>query len=201
MNRIFPLVAAITLAFASCNYSKFPLDEKPVVKADPSLFGIWKAVNDTDKRNFILVQGAADEDRKFMPEDVRNNPDYYYYITYYDRGGVSPHYENFTATLSTVKSDRFLNIAYWTINPDERIRERDEGFLLYRMIHINPSATEITLARVSDPDLEQAKNADVVRKTVTKNLNNPKFYDDTVQLYSIAPGHFSRKDAIKRANQ
>jgi hypothetical protein len=46
---------------AGCNgYAKFKIDEKPVTKTDSGLLGIWKAVEDTDKANFVLLQSPYD---------------------------------------------------------------------------------------------------------------------------------------------
>ena len=53
--------ASLTVVFfASCaGYSKHPIDLNPL-PVRKSLFGIWKAIEDTDKANFILVQADTD---------------------------------------------------------------------------------------------------------------------------------------------
>ena len=66
-------IAVLTLVFIwSCkSYSKYTIDEYPQVKIDSSLYGIWKAVEDTDKANFILVQS---------PYDIFHNFDWLYHL-------------------------------------------------------------------------------------------------------------------------
>lgn len=50
----------ITLIISCKSISKYTIDDKPLVKTDSSLYGIWKAVEDTDKANYILVQSPYD---------------------------------------------------------------------------------------------------------------------------------------------
>jgi len=52
---------AFCLVLLGCkNYSGYALDDKPIVKLDTSLCGIWKCAEDTDKANFVLVQTLDD---------------------------------------------------------------------------------------------------------------------------------------------
>ncbi len=63
MNRLslyIPLLL-IGAVIGSCkSYSKYMIDEHPVVKIDSGLLGIWKAVEDTNKKDYMLLQSRYD---------------------------------------------------------------------------------------------------------------------------------------------
>ena len=56
--------------------SKFAIEQEPKIEIDTNFLGIWKAVEDTDKANFILVQSKIDLYKTFI--DVYNNMDSIY---------------------------------------------------------------------------------------------------------------------------
>jgi hypothetical protein len=57
---------------ASCTgYSKYPISEKGTIKVDEHMFGIWKAVEDTNKSDFILIQ-SADDAHYYLSEILRD---------------------------------------------------------------------------------------------------------------------------------
>ena len=66
MNRYlqyFTVIAFAALMGGCERYAKFAIDKEPTIKIDSSLLGSWKAVEDTDKKNFILVQSSYDNFR------------------------------------------------------------------------------------------------------------------------------------------
>ena len=63
MKRLsqYSIVIALIVSIVACkSYSKYTIDDHAIVRSDSGLFGIWKAVEDTDKANFILVQSPYD---------------------------------------------------------------------------------------------------------------------------------------------
>ena len=147
MIKSLHIIGAILLAacIGGCkSYAKYAIDKAGEVKIDSSLLGSWKAVEDTDKANFILVQSSYDmfrpaqewhekdtaEKRKDIYERVKDtararfiwegeldkgDAQYYesyykflaenncnYYITYFNRHGRNPLYEEWTGFLSDV---------------------------------------------------------------------------------------------------
>lgn len=73
MNRLFSSLALVTIILlASCKgYSRFPISEKGTVKVEENMFGIWKAVGDTNKMNYILVQ--SDDDAHYYLSEIRRD--------------------------------------------------------------------------------------------------------------------------------
>ena len=60
--------------FAQRNVCQFPIDEKPTVRVDDHLQGIWKLREDTNYHNYFIVEKLDD---------------YSYCLTYMDNGGTS----------------------------------------------------------------------------------------------------------------
>jgi hypothetical protein len=63
MSTFFKISVAILftgLAAGCKSVSKFSIDDHALVKADSGLLGIWKAVEDTDKADYFLVQSPYD---------------------------------------------------------------------------------------------------------------------------------------------
>ncbi len=63
MKRYLNYMMAILIAasIAGCkSYAKFTIDKDPELKTDSMWLGTWKAVEDTDSHNFILIQSPYD---------------------------------------------------------------------------------------------------------------------------------------------
>ena len=132
--KYMTLIIGCTLLVASCDsVSKYRIDDRPRVKLDTNLLGIWKCVEDSNKQDFILIQNAFDvfdayylsskaseKDREYykskqyqtVKQEGEKYKDYYYYITRCDQSGTSPHNHQFTSLLSDVNNCKFLNVAY-----------------------------------------------------------------------------------------
>jgi hypothetical protein len=193
MNRLTILlaIALLPVICASCNYSKYPIDKKPLVKVDEGLYGIWKVKSDTDRRNFILIQDGTEDGFK------RKDKEHEYYVTYYNHGGINRGLENFSAFISDVQGTQFVNVSYVNWGKD---KIEEDGYILFRILDINKDKSKVTFTLVDDPDMKELKSSAEVRARVTKQLGNPRFYTDTMELYSVAKGHFTKGQAVKRAN-
>ena len=89
----------LSLCLVCCkNISFYPIDTKPSIKVDTNLYGIWKAVEDTDKANYIKVEGVPDFSRR----------DYYYYFTRVDHHGTNRHFDHFPVFTSNIDGNFFL---------------------------------------------------------------------------------------------
>ncbi len=86
------------MQFISCeSYAPVPIDDKPIVKIDKRLLGIWKMLEDTDKHNYFVIETLDS---------------YRYNMTYMNRGGDNRGLEHFPGFISDVNKVKFLNITY-----------------------------------------------------------------------------------------
>jgi hypothetical protein len=229
-------------AMLSCkSVSKYTIDEKPLIKTDSAFYGVWKAVEDTDKANYILIQSPydiyhhvdwwyhmdsvkkrtyfdekflADPDRVRMAfakdvtmlndayEEFKEKKDHYYYITYFNRHGKNPLYQQWHSFLSKVNNATFLNVPYRYVpimnghaNGPSKV-----GFFFVRLIKISPAFDSITTAVVSDTTLWQLTSSKEVRDRLTKNMNKPTFYSDTLHFYKVSGYHLSLEESKQKAN-
>lgn len=136
-------IGLLTACLAGCqSYSKYTIDEKPIVKYDNNLLGIWKAVEDTNRFDYIIIQNRRDvyEDLSQMATNYLNDSEagkYWsrdrvresitsgyksyiddkfkeqkFYISRMDKGGRNPHYERWGTFISKIGTSAFLNIPY-----------------------------------------------------------------------------------------
>ena len=198
MNRYIQYCISILLItlIAGCkSYSKYTIDDRPLIKIDTSLFGTWKAREDTDTKNFILIQNFYDVAHKYKEmhsdsSDEVKNKDFDYYITYFDRNGRNPHYQQWTVFLSKINSAIFLNSNYRY--------EETYGYFFIRLIKIVHDT--ITTSIVADTTLKYLTSSKEVRNRIAKNINNPGFYSDTLHFYKVNNYHLSLNEAVLKAN-
>ena len=202
MNIYRTIIAILICAICSCkSFSYYPIDDHPVVKMDTSLLGIWRAVEDTNKKDFILIQNFADVtrnlDESFKKEASyiadEKNKEFMYYITRFDNDGTNPHFQQFNCFISIVKGQKFWNIQY---EPGRT----DEGFLFERVIKINKSFDTITTAMIADTTMMNLHNSTEVRNYVERNINKPSFYSDTLHFYRVNNYHTNIRGVVKKAN-
>jgi len=235
------IVLLSNIAFSCNSICKYTIDEKPLIKTDSSFYGIWKAVEDTDKANFILVQSPYDLfhytdwwyhldsvkkrtyfDTEFLgdPDRVRlafsKNPaelneayedfiakkDHYYYISYINRHGTNLLYNQWVSFASKVGNVTFLNIPYRHV-PEKNGHLNGQiktGYFFVRLINISASYDSITTAIVADTTLMHLTSSKDLRNHVTKHMNDPAFYSDTLHFYKAQGYHLSIKDAVTKAN-
>lgn len=144
----------------------FALDEHPSVLADTNLIAIWKVEEEEDKHNYFVVErGSINE----------------YVFTYMNRGGTNRTYENFTAFMSKIGNVLFLNVGLY--NYDTRKPE----FFYLKVTDIDNSGWRATLSLVTDTTLKKLTSREAVRERIAQNLNNPKFYRQSVHFDKILP--------------
>jgi len=201
---IFVILFA-TFVYACKSVSKYAIDEKPGIKIDTNILGIWKAVEDTDRANFVLVQNNYDathlqEEYKYGSYAIYNND---YFITYMNMHGQNSLYHQFTSFLSKVKGTEFLNVTYsYSPYADHKFTGMTyEGFFFVRLIHINASFDTITTAIVADTTIKNLKSNGEVRRRIAKNLNTASFYSDTLHFYKVSGYHLSSNESKLRANR
>ena len=175
MKRLFFLfcsVVLITAPMIGCkSYSRFPIDEHTIVRVDTNLIGIWKMKEDTDKHNYFVIE--------------RRN-DYEYAVTYMNKGGSNRTYENFPAYFSEISNSRFFNVGYRNYDWESH-KDIEEGYFFLKVIDIDQRGFNMTLALVSDTTMKYITSSKEVRERITKNLNNPNFYDKPVHFHKILP--------------
>ena len=177
------------------SYSTHSIDEKSKIKIDARLLGTWKAIEDTDTKNCIVVQSYNDLFPNWAPSDVDSvNKDCYYFVTYLNRHGRNPLYQQFSAFLSKVQNASFLNLHYW----DDSV---ENGFLLIRIIKMNNAADSITTALVADSTLKNIQNSASLRQRISSHLNSSAFYSDTLHFYKVNNVHRSLEEARDNANR
>ena len=157
------------------SYSKYPIDEHASVSVDTNLIGIWKMKEDTDVHNYFVIE--------------RYN-DYEYAVTYMNRGGSNRTYENFPAYFSNIGKIKFFNVRYDNYHRDRKIS--DEGYFFLKILDIDKRGFNMTLALVNDTTLKFISNSKEVRERITKNLDNPSFYDKPVHFHKILPLMYCR---------
>jgi hypothetical protein len=165
---IFLMVVLTWCGWGCKSTATYPIDEPMAATMNNGILGKWKIEEDTDKRNYYLVEPGLHEravDR--------------YHIKFYNRGGTNRTYES-ELYYSLVKGQPFINIKYAEWGGDAF---KNEGFFFLKVLEVNKDYSKLTLAMVADTTMGALKNSAEVKKRITTNLNNPKFYTDTVHLF------------------
>lgn len=223
MRKAILLLALVaqSIAWIGCkSYAKYPIDEQPNIPVDENLLGIWKAVEDTNKKDYIFIQRT--EDMLGVEKNDDKQPSYWqssslvtpnisyvenkkvaYYISRMSNGGRRPLYQQFGAFMSEVKGEKFLNIRYAYVprENDQWLKEKaEEGYFFVRIISLNKNADTLTTCIVADKIMVQLKSSKEVRKRIAKNLKKPAFYSDTLHFYKASPFHGGLKESRDVAN-
>jgi hypothetical protein len=159
MKQIFAL-------FLSCkSVSKYPIDEVSLNNLDDRIIGKWKFEEDTNKNNFYEV----------IPRKEPYKTDRYH-VKFWDRGGKNPTYEA-NIHFSKIGNVTFINVPYWEGNFTHK------GYFFLRILETNADFTRMTTTTVYDTTLWELTSQAAVRERITRNLNNPSYYYDTVHFY------------------
>ena len=181
--------------------SNYPIDDKPAIKTDTTLLGIWKAVEDTDKSNYVIVRNYYDthfiqDDKEHQLDkwdlnttEYHKKKDYFYYVSYINKHGHNVRYGNFDAYFSSIAGKKFWNFYSYGNN-----------CLIIIFIDRNNAGDSITIAAVSNKALSKAGSAADVRQMIANNINNPDWYADTLHLYKVSGYHGSPYNAGPYAN-
>lgn len=218
--RHIPILMLLVCLIGCKSYSKYSIDEQPIIKADFSLCGIWKCEEDKDKRNAIIVQDYdnasfhnAQEYTRKEQMLTRSNP--LYYSTFYDEAvslknrdyeyWVTTNYNNtqyaqWGVFPSEVGYNTFLNVSYREIfyGKNKNIRE-EKGFFFLRILE--SSDTHVTTALVCDPVLKNLKSSAEVRELIYRRMNQPAFYSDTLHFYKISNYQRDLNTAVKKGSE
>jgi hypothetical protein len=148
-------------------FAMSPIDLAPSVKIDEKLAGIWKLREDTNYHNYFVIEKDAD---------------YKYTVTYMDQGGDNAGVEHFGMYLSRVKNAVFMNVQYRDFGGTYM-----DGFVLLRMLSpLERNSVEMTAAVVSDVVVGRLAQPEI-RKQLELNLNNPRYYSDTIHFIKKLP--------------
>ena len=176
------------------NAAHYTIDDRPLIKLDTGYLGIWKIKEDTVKGNFIFVETDEDtheyKEYSFGSSVSRNNN---YYITYFDHGGINPHYQQWTMFISEINNNRLLNIGGGA--------GMQNSYVFLRILSFNSRHDSIIIATVADTTLKYLRSSSEVRKMIAQKINIPSFYKDTIHLYKVSNYHATLKGAVKIANE
>jgi len=161
------LAAAIVavLFLTSCSDAKYPIDNTPSIKVDQRLMGTWKA---KEKRGNKLV---TDNDVLYM---MNKQNDYEYMVIL--KTNKKKDAETTTAYLSDVNKSLFLNVY---------VKGDTAGYSFFRILDIDAKGNKVTVASIADTTMNALTSSAQVRERITKNLNNPLFYKDTVYMFKV----------------
>jgi hypothetical protein len=167
-NLLFFAIAILTIGFYSCkNVANYPIDKPSADIKEDRLWGKWKFVEDTNKNNFYQVIDYS-----------KHCPECRYHVQFWDRGGKNRTYEA-NVHFSMIGDNIFINVPYW------EGEFQNKGYFFLRVLEMNNDFTKFTTATVQYPNMRDLKSSEEVRALIAKNLNNPKFYYDTVHFYKV----------------
>jgi hypothetical protein len=152
--------------------SRYPIDEKPLVDTKNKFLGDWKMQEDPDKKNFIRLE---DYHEKFKDVDA-----FTYHVQIWDRSGTNRTYE-FNIFFSEIGNTRFINVYNWMAAD----WMDNQHYILLKIVDVSPAFDKITAVAASAPALAMVNNSKEVREILTRNLDNPSFYKDTVHFYKV----------------
>lgn len=135
------------------NISKYAIDEKPVVRIDDHLQGIWKLAEDTDMHNYFVIEKESD---------------FNYAITYMDHGGNNRGLEHFRGFFSEIGNVKFVSLPNWV--------DEERGYVLLKIDEITAGSWNLTASLVTDPSIRYVSSREDLRMLLAKNVNNSKFY-------------------------
>ena len=141
------------------------IDDKPTIKIDENLVGIWKMKEDTNTHDYFVIE---------------NENQYQYSVCYMNRGGDNRVYEHNPAWFSVVNGTKFLNVYY-------RDFEISGGYLFLKVLSIDHNGFEMTAAVLADSMMPHLSTSAQVRKRIAAHINDVSFYTDTLHLRKKLP--------------
>lgn len=173
---VITLYILCVLLYACGTPSSFPISMPSNGAVNDGIVGNWKMEEDTNKHNFYEIT-QRDKVDKFN-----------YHVRFFNRGGTNPTYEAnifFSKVADLDNGDEevlFLNVPYW-----EEIggQWKDRGYFFVRILGANDDFTGITTATVNSSELSDISSGMEMRRFISRNLNNPNIYSDTVHFYKV----------------
>ena len=160
------ILAALFIFSIGCkSVARYPIDDPSTANLDDRILGRWKFEEDTNKNNFYEV--------------IRRQPYAMdrYHVKLWDRGGTNPTYEA-NMHFSKIGDARFINVPYFEKGFTHM------GFFFLKILEVNADFTKMTTATVHDTTLWELNQAGV-KQRITRNVNNPSYYYDTVHFYKV----------------
>lgn len=142
------------------NACKYSIDEKPIVRIDDHMQGIWKMAEDTNYNNYLIIE---------------KDGDFEYSITYMNRGGDNRGLEHGAFYFSEIGKAKFLVIGNWD--------ENNRGYLFYKIDSVARGSWDVVLRLATDPALKEVKSREELRTLLTRNLNNPSFFGKELHFH------------------
>ena len=194
------LFALLAIAGSCKSIAYSPIDAEPNIIIDTNLCGIWKAVEDTNKADYVLIQNFYEAHEKilgYMTKDAMKYRNYEYYMTRMNNNGTNPYYQEWRSYLSTIGSIRFLNVTYWNELDNGK---RENGYFFTRIIRFNNTHDTVVTAIVADTTMKRFTTSAQVRSYIEKNAAKPFFYSDTLHFYKVSSYHASLNGSVGIAN-
>ncbi|MBA3827912.1 MAG: hypothetical protein H0X33_03155 [Taibaiella sp.] len=135
------------------NVTRFGIDEKPIMRIDDHMLGIWMLDQDTNKHDYFILE--KENDNSFV-------------ATYMNRGGTNRGWEHGTVYFSDIDGTKFIHFPNW--NNEHR------GWMLLRVNNYTPGSWDLSASVVMDPNLCNMKSSAEVRAYLKKNLHNANIY-------------------------
>jgi hypothetical protein len=160
-NDVFP-----EMRLFSNIYSKYALDEKPMVPADTNLIAIWKMQEDVDNHNYFVVE------RSIVNAFV---------FTYMNREGSNRTYENVTAFFSKIGNTDFINVGF------RELHSNSSGYFFLKVTDMDSRGWHMTLSLVGDTTLRDVASREELRARIAKNMDNPAYFQKPVHFIKKLP--------------
>jgi len=173
-NRLLlALAAVIALNLCSCkNVATYPISEPSEKCSENRIEGIWKFREDTNSNNFYEVYRRDSTWKKS------------YHVRFWNRGGTNPTYEA-NIHFSKIGQTMFINVPYWEFDEEHDNYSANRGYGFLKILDHNETFDQMTVAPVNDSTMRYLKNSEEVRAYITKNLNNPAFYQTPKHFYKV----------------
>jgi len=155
----FFLFFFLVIIAASCDLSKYPIDDPAQVKVDTRLLGKWKVKN----------KSGADEVYQLSQQN-----EFKYLVTKIEKKKPT---EKHTAFLSNIDNALFLNV-YCNDSGNE-------GYYFLEILDIDPKTNAIKVTSVTDSTVKYLYSPGEVRRWLTENLNNHMIFGDTTLFTKI----------------
>lgn len=163
MKSLLSVLLLTVLLTGSCkNVANFPIAPPDATATDDRIIGKWQFKEDTNANNYYEVYSGYESNT--------------YHIRFWDRGGTNPTYES-NLHFSDVNGIRFINVLNFETG------SLQYGFL--KILSSNVDFTKFTAAVVGDENMGRITSQEKLNAHIIKNMNNPRFYSDTIHFYKI----------------
>lgn len=161
MKNLFLCCLLLALfGLESCELSDYPIDTQAVIKTDARLLGKWKEKEKKGQSDLYTLTKKGENRYQVTVKEYELKRTLKY-----------------DAFLSDVNNVPYLNVLYKD--------DSANGYLFLKILDINAAGNLITATSVSDSMMKHMHSSAEVRERIRQNLNNPKFYNDTLHFYKV----------------